>query len=211
MLTKRIIASLLLKNGRLVKGKQCQNHRDAGSPVTTVRSLCNQGVDEIILLDISETAPNLDLLEALADGSTVPLTFGGGIRDREAAREAFQRGADKVYLGGSNLALARSLSDLWGTQAIVLGSNGEIPDWPGELRLLDVAREGTRQGFGLQIPRRRAPTIIEGGVGNLNHITEAFKAGADAVALGTMLTFGDNNILKIKRHLKARGFPMRFT
>lgn len=118
-------------------------------------------------------------------------------------------GADKIYLGGSKLSLARSLSDLWGIQAIVLGSNGELPPWPGELRFLDRSREGTRQGFGLPVPIRPYPTIIEGGIGNLNHIVEAFKAGADAVALGAMLTFGDNNLVKLKKYLRTQGFCVR--
>lgn len=209
MLTKRLIPSLLLRNGRLVKGKQCANYRDAGNPTTTIRALCNQGADEIILLDISENAPNLDVLEAVAEGCTVPLTFGGGIRSREAAREAFKRGADKIYLGASKQRLAASLSGLWGIQAIVLGSNGENIDWEGEVRLLDVAHEGTRQGFKLPIPKRGGPTIVEGGIGNLDHIAQAFSAGADAVALGAMLTFSDANLFKLKRHLKASGFCVR--
>jgi len=59
------------------------------------------------------------------------------------------------------------------------------------------------------MPQANAPLILEGGAGNLMHIAEAFRAGASAVALGTMLVFGDNNIVKIKKHLKAEGFPVR--
>jgi cyclase len=218
VLTKRLIPSLLLRNGRLVKGKQCKDYRDAGNPATTIRALCAQGADEIILLDISEDAPNLGILEACADGCTVPLTFGGGIRTVESAREAFRRGADKVFLPyPTKEALARVLSQLWGFQAIVLGVDvshrAELPEWDGEIRLLDVAHEGTRQGMDADLIRwaaqAKTPLIAEGGAGNLNHIAQAFKAGADAVALGAMLTFTDANLVKIKRHLKAEGFAMR--
>jgi cyclase len=58
-------------------------------------------------------------------------------------------------------------------------------------------------------PHADVPLILEGGAGTLQHIADAFRAGADAVALGTMLVFGDNNILKIKRYLKAQGIAVR--
>ena len=71
-----------------------------------------------------------------------------------------------------------------------------------------MAREGTRSGLPA-VPAADAPLILEGGAGKLQHIADAFRAGASAVALGTMLVFGDNNIVKIKRYLAKEGFPVR--
>ncbi len=84
----------------------------------------------------------------------------------------------------------------------------------GEIRLMAVDREGTRSGMDLDLLEnaRRAvnvPIVIEGGSGALDHVDAAFTAGADAVALGTMLVFADNNIVKIKRYLSERGHGMR--
>lgn len=215
MLTKRIIASLLLRNGRLVKGRAFQNHRDAGHPVTTIRALCAQGIDEILLLNIGETH-DWQTLEAVAEECTVPLTFGGGIRCRQDARDAFCRGADKVFVGGRHHDVIQRLSLDFGTQAVVAGLDLPLPpDHPGnsagEVRVIERPREGCRRGFGNESLAGMGgrPIILEGGAGTLQHIADAFHAGADAVALGTMLVFGDNNILKIKRYLKAQGFPVR--
>lgn len=218
MLTKRLIPSLLLKNGRLVKGKQCRDYRDAGNPATTIRALCAQGADEIILLDISDDAPHLDILESVADQCTVPLTFGGGIRTTEDARKAFLAGADKLFIPHSKAGLTETLIGQLGVQAIISGLDMryriETPAiLGGELRLLDVGHEGTRQGVDLDLIRWGArlsiPLIAEGGIGTLEHIEAAFNAGADAVALGAMLTFSDANLVKIKKHLKQKGFCVR--
>lgn len=208
-MTKRIIPSLLLRGGRLVKGKQCRDYRDAGNPATTIRALCNQGADEIILLNIGQEH-DWQALEKAQEHCFVPLTYGGGIRTQNDARTAFLCGCDKVFIGARKVELADQLADQWGSQAIVLGcDNNTTVTRAGEIRLLDTDNEGTRQGFRLSIPKLPTPIIVEGGIGNLDHIAQAFKAGADAVALGAMLTFGDNNILKLKRHLKAVGFCVR--
>jgi len=214
----RIIPSLLLLNGRLVKGRYGKDYRDAGHPVTTVRSLCAQGADEILLLDIAEDAPHWDVLEAVADECTVPLTFGGGIRTSEDARSAFQAGADKIFINSARHGFIRDLVGKCGRQAVVAGIDVEdhaesIAECggAGELRALSMLREGSRSGFDLRLIRQSldTPLILEGGAGKLQHIADAFRAGASAVALGTMLVFGDNNIVKIKRYLAKEGFPVR--
>lgn len=84
----------------------------------------------------------------------------------------------------------------------------------GEIRLVSVNREGTRTGYdiaGFLEARDRVsvPIIVEGGAGSLDHLADAMKAGADSLALGTMLVFSDNNIVKLKRFLAGAGFPVR--
>ncbi len=84
----------------------------------------------------------------------------------------------------------------------------------GEIHLASVNREGTRAGYDLAAhgkarDRVVVPLILDGGAGTLDHLAEAMGAGADALAMGTMLVFSDNNIVKLKRFLAGAGFPMR--
>ncbi len=84
----------------------------------------------------------------------------------------------------------------------------------GEIRLAAVYREGTRKGMDLELLQRvqklvSVPVILEGGAGTLDQLGEAMTAGADGVAVGTMLVFSDNNLVKIKRYLAAAGHDMR--
>ncbi len=79
----------------------------------------------------------------------------------------------------------------------------------GEIRISFVDREGMRNGFPLATVSKlraliRTPFVIEGGAGNLDHVDEVFNTNIDAISLGTMLIFSDNNIVQIKRHLEAR-------
>lgn len=212
MLKLRIIPSLLLLNGRLVKGRYGKDYRDAGHPVTTVRSLCAQGADEILLLDIAEDAPHWDVLEAVADECTVPLTFGGGLHESNDIRRAFISGADKIFLPIKKRTLIEDCGRSIGRQAIVVGVDYGDRHPSGldgyEHRFLCISREGCRNGFD-SVAAANHPLILEGGAGKLQHIADAFRAGASAVALGTMLVFGDNNIVKIKRYLANQGFPVR--
>jgi cyclase len=84
----------------------------------------------------------------------------------------------------------------------------------GEIRLVAVDREGTRTGFDTEAYREAraltgVPLILEGGAGTLNQVAEAMKAGIDSVALGTLLVFSDNNLVKVRRFLEGAGLPMR--
>jgi cyclase len=84
----------------------------------------------------------------------------------------------------------------------------------GEIRLMFVDREGGRSGMDLELisevaSRVKVPVIAEGGAGILDHLADALDAGASGVAVGTMLVFSDNNLVKIKRFLRSRGCEMR--
>jgi cyclase len=84
----------------------------------------------------------------------------------------------------------------------------------GEIRLMSVDREGRRTGMDIDLvnevaARARVPVVAEGGAGILDHLADALDAGASGVAVGTMLVFSDNNLVKIKRFLRSRGCKMR--
>src|SRR5262245_59361497 len=125
---KRIIPSLLLRNGRLVKGVAYADHRDAGRPDTTARAHNAQGADELLLLDIDASRegrePDLASVAAVARSCFMPLTVGGGIRSLETAQRCLNAGADKICLTTTVLddpSLIGRLARVLGAQAVVIG------------------------------------------------------------------------------------------
>lgn len=96
----KIMPCLDMQNGRVVKGVQFVNIRDAGDPVECCLAYCKAGADEIALLDITATvegrATMLDVVKKVADAATVPFTVGGGISDVASAAAVLEAGADKI-------------------------------------------------------------------------------------------------------------------
>ncbi|MBO6782203.1 MAG: imidazole glycerol phosphate synthase subunit HisF [Alphaproteobacteria bacterium] len=251
MPANRLIPSLLLREGRLVKGRAFAEHRDAGNPATTARAHNAQGADEIIVLDIDASRdrrpPDLDTVAVVAAETQIPLTVGGGVDSVDMARACLGAGADKICLTSTarqRPELISEIARLCGRQAVVLGIDIETgadgsrklydhrtgsadgaTDWrhwlaegvtrgAGEIRLMAVDREGTRTGFDTALFHDarayvNVPIILEGGAGTLDQLTDAMEAGVDSLALGTMLVFSDNNIVKLKRVLANAGQPMR--
>src|SRR5947209_8035627 len=108
MLTKRIIACLDVKGGRVVKGVQFETLRDAGDPAELARAHSAAGADEIVLLDISATHEGrmtlLDSVRRTAAELFIPFTVGGGVRTLEDAASLFSAGADKISMNSAALA-----------------------------------------------------------------------------------------------------------
>lgn len=127
MLTKRIIACLDVDSGRVVKGVQFENLRDAGDPAELAKAHSASGADEIVLLDISAThkgrATLLDTVRRAACQLFIPLTVGGGIRTLENAAAVFSAGADKISINSAALAdptLITCVAERFGSQAVVV-------------------------------------------------------------------------------------------
>lgn len=127
MLTRRIIPCLDVKNGRVVKGIQFINLRDAGDPVEQARLYDRLGADELVFLDISASAEGrettAEMVRRVADQVFMPLTVGGGIRSLEDIRRILLAGADKVSLNTAAFQrpdLIREGADRFGSQCIVL-------------------------------------------------------------------------------------------
>ncbi|HET6177929.1 MAG TPA: imidazole glycerol phosphate synthase subunit HisF [Candidatus Sulfotelmatobacter sp.] len=127
MLTKRIIACLDVHDGRVVKGVQFVNLRDAGDPAELAKAHSEAGADEIVLLDISaahqQRATLLDTVRRAARQLFIPFTVGGGIRTLEDAAAVFSAGADKISINSAALAdptvIAR-IAERFGSQAVVV-------------------------------------------------------------------------------------------
>ena len=126
-LAKRIIPCLDVDNGRVVKGVQFVDIRDAGNPVEVARRYNEQGADEITFLDITASHEARDTtaktVEKIASEVFIPLTVGGGIRECQDIRRMLNAGADKVGINTAaihNPDLVREASNRFGSQCIVL-------------------------------------------------------------------------------------------
>jgi cyclase len=127
MLTKRIITCLDVNAGRVVKGIQFVDLRDAGDPAELARAHADAGADEVVLLDISATQEDrailLDVVRRTARELFIPFTVGGGIRSLQDAAAVFLAGADKIAINSAAVADPRLISELaqrYGSQAVVV-------------------------------------------------------------------------------------------
>ena len=127
MLTKRIIACLDVNAGRVVKGVQFSDLRDAGDPAALALAHGRAGADEVVLLDISATYEQrstlLDVVRRTARQLFIPFTVGGGIRSRDDAAAVFDAGADKVAVNSAALAdptLIGRIAHRYGSQAVIV-------------------------------------------------------------------------------------------
>lgn len=135
MLAKRIIPCLDIKDGRVVKGVNFVNLRDAGDPVEQARLYDAQGADELVFLDISATQEGrkttLELVGRVADTVFMPLTVGGGVRETDDMRNLLLAGADKVSVNSAAVRNPRLLSEgasRFGAQCIVLAIDARRHD-----------------------------------------------------------------------------------
>ena len=167
MLAKRIIPCLDVRDGRVVKGVNFVNIRDAGDPVELASYYSAQGADEIVFLDITATSDGrdtvADVVERTAAQVVVPLTVGGGIRSLEDFQLLLRAGADKISVNSAAVkdpALISRAAERFGSQCVVLAidarrrpeGNYEVVvaggRTPTGLDAVEWAREGQRRGAG---------------------------------------------------------------
>ena len=249
-LAKRIIPCLDVTAGRVVKGVNFVNLRDAGDPVEIARRYDEQGADELTFLDITASSDERDLIlhviEGVAAQVFIPLTVGGGVRRIEDVRRLLNAGADKVSINTAAVHTPQVVADAaarFGSQCIVVAIDakrsrdrwevfthgGRRPtgldavEWAvrmqqsgaGEILLTSMDRDGTREGFDLELTRAVAdavnvPVIASGGVGNLEHLAEGvLKGHADAVLAASIFHFGEYTVQQAKEYLAARGIEVR--
>jgi imidazole glycerol-phosphate synthase subunit HisF len=151
MLTKRIIACLDVRDGRVVKGVQFVDIVDAGDPAELAARHAREGADEIVLLDITATHEGrqtlLDTVQRTARALFIPFTVGGGIRSAHDAEQVFSAGADKVSINSAALAdpsLIDAIGRSFGAQAVVVAIDA-------------------RRNTGAQDPARDADVFVHGG------------------------------------------------
>lgn len=158
MLAKRIIPCLDVTNGRVVKGVNFVELRDAGDPVEIARRYDEQGADELTFLDITATSDGRDLIlhiiEEVASQVFIPLTVGGGVRAVEDVRRLLNAGADKISMNSSAVANPQLVSDAtgkYGSQCIVVAIDAKCASAPGEPKRWEVFTHGGRKNTGLDV------------------------------------------------------------
>ncbi|MCW7555456.1 imidazole glycerol phosphate synthase subunit HisF [Endozoicomonas gorgoniicola] len=154
-LAKRIIPCLDVENGRVVKGVQFVDIRDAGDPVEVARRYNDEGADEITFLDITATHEGRDTtvhtVERMASEVFIPLTVGGGIRKVEDIRIMLNAGADKVSINTAavfNPAFVQEAAGRFGSQCIVVAIDAKKVSQPGEEDRWEIFTHGGRKPTG---------------------------------------------------------------
>ncbi|KJL05439.1 MULTISPECIES: imidazole glycerol phosphate synthase subunit HisF [Priestia] len=168
MITKRIIPCLDVKDGRVVKGVQFVELRDAGDPVELAKFYDEEGADELVFLDISASHEGrktmVHVVEEVASQLAIPFTVGGGINALEDMKRMLRAGADKVSLNTAavlNPALITEGSDFFGAQCIVVAIDAKydesLQSWrvythggrnATDWEVIDWAREAVKRGAG---------------------------------------------------------------
>lgn len=155
-LAKRIIPCLDVDNGRVVKGVNFVDIRDAGDPVEIAARYNREGADEITFLDITASSDNREtivhVVEAVASQVFIPLTVGGGIRKLDDVRRMLNAGADKVGINTAaitNPELVREATDYFGSQCIVVAIDAKRVNAAGEPLRWEVFTHGGRKRTGI--------------------------------------------------------------
>ncbi|MDX2463249.1 MAG: imidazole glycerol phosphate synthase subunit HisF [Porticoccus sp.] len=155
-LAKRIIPCLDVDKGRVVKGVQFVDIRDAGDPVEVAKRYNEQGADEITFLDITASHEERDtmihMVERMASEVFIPLTVGGGVRTLEDIRALLNAGADKVGINSAavkNPEFVRAAAERFGSQCIVVAIDAKQVSVEGEPLRWEVFTHGGRHSTGI--------------------------------------------------------------
>jgi len=253
VLALRVIPCLDVKDGRVVKGVNFLELRDAGDPVEQARTYDREGADEVTFLDIGATHENRDTMYDVVSRTAaevfIPLTVGGGVRSVDDMRRLLLAGADKVSVNSAAVtdpALVTRGAEAFGSQAIVVaidarragnaggnrwevfthggrrGTGIDAVGWAqqmqargaGEILLTSMDRDGTKQGFDLDLLRAvraavRLPIVASGGVGTAAHFVDGARCGATGLLAASVFHYGEMRIAEAKAALAAAGLPIR--
>jgi cyclase len=252
---KRVIPCLDVDAGRVVKGTNFVDIRDAGDPVELAERYDAEGADELVFLDITATHEKrhtmVELARRTADNVFIPFTIGGGIRSVRDAQAVLDAGADKVSVNSAAVARPELIDELagrFGAQCVVLAidakqvgvaGDGDVAwevfvaggrtatgrdavAWAGEgvergageILLTSMDRDGTNDGYDIALTRAvseavAVPVIASGGAGELDHLVDVLRAGADAALCASIFHYGRYRVAEAKAHLSAAGIPVR--
>ena len=250
MTNARVIPCLDVHDGRVVKGVNFVDLKEAGDPVLLAARYDEMGADELVFLDITASSDAretmIDVVRRTAEQVFIPLTVGGGVRTIADARLLLRAGADKVSVNTAAVerpGLIAEIADTFGTQCCVVAidarrtsrgfevhthggrrrSKLDAVTWAivaerlgaGEILLTSMDRDGTKEGFDLELTRTIAdnvgiPVIASGGVGTLQHLADGIIEGhADAVLAASIFHYGEHTVAEAKGVMEAAGITVR--
>jgi cyclase len=158
MFKVRVIPCLDVKDGRVVKGINFVNLRDAGDPVEAAIAYDEAGADELTFLDITASHENrdimLDVVRRTAEACFMPLTVGGGVRTIEDIRALLSSGADKVSINTAAVArreFVKEAAEKFGDQCIVVAIDAKRVSKPGEAERWEIFTHGGRNPTGIEV------------------------------------------------------------
>jgi cyclase len=173
MFKVRVIPCLDVKDGRVVKGVNFVNLRDAGDPVEAAVAYDAAGADELTFLDITASHENrgiiLDVVQRTAEACFMPVTVGGGVRTIDDIRALLRAGADKVSINTAAVArraFVREAAEKFGDQCIVVAIDAKKVSQPGEVERWEIFTHGGRNPTGLDAIDY-AREVVELGAGEL--------------------------------------------
>jgi cyclase len=157
MLKVRVIPCLDVKDGRVVKGVNFVDLRDAGDPVEAAEAYDEAGADELCFLDITASHENrdtiFDIVERTAKRCFMPLTVGGGVRKLDDVRKLLEAGADKVSINTAavtNREFVREAAEKFGAQCIVVAIDAKRVGGDGEAPHFEIFTHGGRNSTGIE-------------------------------------------------------------
>jgi cyclase len=254
MKVARVVPCLDVTDGRVVKGTNFVDLRDAGDPVELAARYDAEGADELVFLDITASSDardtTIDMVYRVAEQVFIPFTVGGGIRSLEDARRMLRAGADKVSVNTAAVERPELIAEIageFGSQCVVCAIDakrrgpsaadgfevflhgGRTPTgidvlaWAteaadrgaGEILLTSMDRDGTREGFDVELTRAVSdavgvPVVASGGVGTLQHLVDGVVlGGADAVLAASIFHFREHTIAEAKALMAAAGVTVR--
>ena len=232
MLKNRIIPCLDVKNGRVVKGINFVDLKDAGDPVEQAKIYSDGGADEICFLEITASNENRDTIYDVVENTS--------------KTDLLLAGADKVSINTAavqNPEVVIDSSKKFGAQCIVVAIDAKKKDdkWEifthggrnntgidviefskkmedsgaGELLVTSMDRDGTQVGYDIDLMSKisskvNIPVIASGGVGNLDHLVDGIKLGnASAVLAASIFHYGKFSVKQAKEYLNSKGIPVR--
>ncbi|MFS8035997.1 imidazole glycerol phosphate synthase subunit HisF [Xanthobacter sp. AM11] len=173
MLKVRVIPCLDVKDGRVVKGVQFVDLRDAGDPVEAARAYDAAGADELTFLDITASHENrgtiLDVVQRTAEQCFMPLTVGGGVRTVDDVRTLLHAGADKVSINTAAVnrrAFVGEAAEKFGEQCIVVAIDAKKVSAPGEADRWEIFTHGGRKPTGIDAIQY-AREVVDLGAGEI--------------------------------------------
>ena len=239
MFTKRIIPCLDVNNGRVVKGVNFVNLKDAGDPVEIAAAYDQAGADEVVFLDITASSDGrntvVDLVRRVAEKVFIPFTVGGGIRTVDDFRAVLREGADKVSVNSAAIdrpELIHEAAEKFGSQCVVVAidakkrANGEgwtIYKHGGRIdtgidavewakRVCDLgAGEILLTSMDCDVAEAvSVPVIASGGAGTMTHFYDALTEGkADAALAASLFHYKELEIRDLKEYLASRSVSVR--